>query len=67
MTATMKAGRTPSRLSQAAWDATAVRFRTGSGDRLTSRRCHEITSAVLLLPLRYYLVMTKTASGVQLM
>jgi hypothetical protein len=28
-------------------DATAVRFRTGSGDRLTSRRCHEVTSAVL--------------------
>ena len=40
-------GRSPAGLSQADQDATAVNFRTGSGDRLTSRRCHEITSAVL--------------------
>ncbi|KAB1086749.1 hypothetical protein F4V91_10105 [Neorhizobium galegae] len=39
-------GRNPAGLSQADQDATAVSFRTGSGDRLTSRRCHEITSAV---------------------
>ncbi|KAA9387205.1 hypothetical protein F4V89_08030 [Neorhizobium galegae] len=40
-------GRSAAGLSQADQDATAVSFRTGSGDRLTSRRCHEITSAVL--------------------
>jgi hypothetical protein len=34
-------------LPQAPEDATAVIFRTGSGDRLTSRRCREITLAVL--------------------
>ncbi|CDZ26618.1 Hypothetical protein NGAL_HAMBI490_14570 [Neorhizobium galegae bv. officinalis] len=54
-------------LSRAARGATAVRSRTGLGDRSALRRCHEITSAVLLLPLRSYLVMTKTASGIQLM
>ncbi len=34
-------------LPEAFEDATAVIFRTGSGDRLTSRCCREITLAVL--------------------
>jgi len=36
-------------LPKARKDATAVIFRTGSGGRLTSRRCREITLAVLLI------------------
>lgn len=48
---TVCVGRSVSVLSKAAQDATADRFRSGSGDRLTSRCCREITLAVLFEPL----------------